>query len=49
MNAQAARERTPLQRNGTPEDCAEVALFFATAGGFITGEIVVVDGGRFLQ
>lgn len=49
MNADAARERTPLQRNGTPEDVAEVVLFFATSGTFITGEIVVVDGGRFLQ
>jgi 3-oxoacyl-[acyl-carrier protein] reductase len=49
MNADAARERTPLRRNGTAEDVADVALFFATAGTFVTGEIVVVDGGRFLQ
>lgn len=49
MNADAARERTPLQRNGTPEDVAEVVLFLATSATFVTGEIVVVDGGRFLQ
>jgi 3-oxoacyl-[acyl-carrier protein] reductase len=49
MSAQSARERTPLRRNGTPEDCAEVALFLTTSAAFVTGEIVVVDGGRFLQ
>jgi 3-oxoacyl-[acyl-carrier protein] reductase len=49
MNAQAARERTPLQRNGTPEDCAAAVLFFVCGGDFVTGQIVVVDGGRFLQ
>ena len=49
MNAQTARERTPLRRNGTPEDCAETVLFFAAAAAFVTGQIVVVDGGRFLQ
>jgi 3-oxoacyl-[acyl-carrier protein] reductase len=49
MSAQTARERTPLRRNGTPQDCAEVALFLTTSAAFVTGEIVVVDGGRFLQ
>jgi NAD(P)-dependent dehydrogenase (short-subunit alcohol dehydrogenase family) len=48
MNADAARQQTPLKRNGTPEDCAEVALFFATSAGFVTGQTIVVDGGRFL-
>jgi NAD(P)-dependent dehydrogenase (short-subunit alcohol dehydrogenase family) len=48
-NAAATRERTPLRRNGTAEDVAEVALFLATGGAFVTGEVVVVDGGRFLQ
>ena len=49
MNAQRSLERTPLQRNGSPEDVAEVVVFLATSAGFVTGEIVVVDGGRFLQ
>lgn len=46
--ARATRERTPVKRNGTPEDVAEAALYLATAS-FVTGEIIVVDGGRFLQ
>jgi 3-oxoacyl-[acyl-carrier protein] reductase/pteridine reductase len=37
--------RTPLQRNGTPDDVAESVLFFATGPGFITGQILAVDGG----
>lgn len=48
MNADAARDATPLGRNGTPEDCAEVVLSLATASGFVTGQIIVVDGGRFM-
>ncbi|MGH2369430.1 MAG: SDR family NAD(P)-dependent oxidoreductase [Chloroflexota bacterium] len=48
MNAERMRTVTPLRRNGTPEDVAEVALFLATSAAFVTGEIVVVDGGRFL-
>jgi len=46
--AQATRERTPVRRNGTPEDAAQAALYLCTAP-FVTGEIIVVDGGRFLQ
>jgi 3-oxoacyl-[acyl-carrier protein] reductase len=46
--AQAMRERTPLKRNGTPEDVAEAALYLCNAS-FVTGDIVIVDGGRFLQ
>jgi 3-oxoacyl-[acyl-carrier protein] reductase len=45
--ARTTRERTPLKRNGTPEDVAEAALYLCTSS-FVTGEIVVVDGGRFL-
>jgi NAD(P)-dependent dehydrogenase (short-subunit alcohol dehydrogenase family) len=36
---------TPLRRNGTAEDIAEAVLCFAGSSGFITGEILVVDGG----
>ena len=36
---------TPMRRNGTAEDVAEAVLFFARAPHFITGQILVVDGG----
>ncbi len=39
-----ARE-TPLQRIGAPRDVAEAVLFLATAG-YMTGEVLFVDGGR---
>jgi 3-oxoacyl-[acyl-carrier protein] reductase/pteridine reductase len=37
--------KTPMQRNGTAEDVAAAAVFFATAPHFITGQLLVVDGG----
>lgn len=37
--------RTPMQRNGTAQDVAAAALFFATGPHFITGQILSVDGG----
>lgn len=37
--------RTPMQRNGTPEDVAQAVLFFATGPAFITGQVLAVDGG----
>jgi 3-oxoacyl-[acyl-carrier protein] reductase/pteridine reductase len=37
--------RTPMRRNGTAEDVAEAVLFFATGPGFVTGQILTVDGG----
>lgn len=37
--------RTPMQRNGRAADVAEAVLFFATNSGFITGQILAVDGG----
>jgi 3-oxoacyl-[acyl-carrier protein] reductase/pteridine reductase len=38
-------QKTPMQRNGTPEDVAAAVLFFATAPHFITGQVLAVDGG----
>jgi pteridine reductase len=40
--------RTALKRAGSPEDIAKAALFFATAAPFVTGEVLVVDGGRLV-
>ena len=41
-------KQTPMARNGTAEDVAAAVLFFATAPHFITGQIMVVDGGLSL-
>jgi 3-oxoacyl-[acyl-carrier protein] reductase len=39
----------PAGRMGTPDDIAHAVSFLASAGaGFITGQRVVVDGGRGL-
>src|ERR1700722_8560038 len=37
--------KTPMQRNGSADDVAAAALFFATAPTFITGQLLTVDGG----
>jgi NAD(P)-dependent dehydrogenase (short-subunit alcohol dehydrogenase family) len=43
---QNAAARHPLRRVGTPEDIAQTALFLLSGhAGFITGQIVHVDGG----
>ena len=38
-------QKTPMQRNGTAEDVAAAAIFFATGPHFITGQLLAVDGG----
>ena len=41
--------RTPLGRLGEPDDIARVVLFLASeAAAYITGEVIVVDGGYLL-
>ncbi len=40
--------RTPMRRNGTAEDVAQAVLFFAAGPHFITGQILLVDGGLSL-
>lgn len=37
--------KTPMKRNGTPEDVAAAVMFFAAGPHFITGQILSVDGG----
>ncbi len=41
-------QRVPLRRPGTPRDVAQLVHFLATDGGYITGEIIRLDGGRWL-
>ena len=41
-------KQTPMQRNGAGEEIADAVYFFATAPHFVTGQILVVDGGLSL-
>lgn len=43
---EAAMKLTPLKRPATPEDVAAVALFLADQTSLMTGQVLVVDGGR---
>jgi pteridine reductase len=45
---QSLTERTPLKRNGSPEDVVR-ALRYLLQADFVTGETLVVDGGRLLR
>ncbi len=38
--------RMPLAREGSPEEVAELVRFLVVSGGYITGQVVSVDGGR---
>ena len=39
--------RTPMKRFGEPSEVADVVAFLASdAASYMTGEIVVIDGGR---
>jgi len=42
-----AIERTPLKRWGTPDDVARTVVFLCRSG-FITGQVVIVDGGQLI-
>ena len=49
-NRETLVRAVPLARLGTPEDIAEVVAFLATVmPNFITGEIVDVDGGQWIN
>ena len=43
---EAAMKITPLKRPATPEDVAAVALFLADQTSLMTGQVLVVNGGR---
>ena len=38
--------RTPAKRSGNPDDIARTTLFLVRDAGYITGQIIAVDGGR---
>lgn len=40
---------TPLRRLGSPSDAISALLYLLEGGDFVTGEVLVVDGGRHLQ
>jgi pteridine reductase len=46
---QSILDATALKRCGEAGDIANTALFLATKAGYITGQIISVDGGRTLQ
>jgi pteridine reductase len=44
-SAEHLRQTTPLERNGTPSDVTSTVLFILDSG-YLTGETIIVDGGR---
>jgi len=42
-------QEVPMQRLGTPEEVAEMILYLASAGQYITGQNFLVDGGLFMR
>ena len=47
-DAERLRSTTPLQRLGAPEDVAQAVVYLLSAG-YVTGEVVRVDGGRHVR
>jgi pteridine reductase len=47
-DAERLRSTTPLRRIGSPEDVAGAMLYLLDAG-FVTGEVLTVDGGRHVR
>ncbi|MFT5893572.1 MAG: 3-oxoacyl-[acyl-carrier protein] reductase [bacterium] len=45
---EATRRQIPLQRLGTPEDCAPTFLFLSATelSGYITGQVIEINGGQ---
>jgi len=48
MSKQRIVSRTPLKRSGEPDDIARTALFLIRDAGYITGQVIAVDGGRWV-
>ena len=43
---QKAMTQTPMQRPSTPDDIAEAIVFLADVSTLMTGQVMVIDGGR---
>jgi 3-oxoacyl-[acyl-carrier protein] reductase len=43
---QAAMKLTPMQRPSSPDDIADAIVFLADVSTLMTGQVVVIDGGR---
>jgi 3-oxoacyl-[acyl-carrier protein] reductase len=43
---EASLKQTPMQRASTPDDIADVVEFLANRATMMTGQVIVVDGGR---
>jgi len=38
----------PMNRFGTPEEVAELALFLAQKGDYILGQVIAINGGMYM-
>ena len=43
----ALQEEIPADRLGTPEEAAELILQLAQAPGYLTGQVITMDGGWY--
>jgi 3-oxoacyl-[acyl-carrier protein] reductase len=48
-NKSRLEREVPLQRLGTPDEVAEMILYLASAGQYITGQNFLVDGGLYMR
>lgn len=46
--AERIRKDTPLQRLGSPDDIAQSVVYLVAMTDFVTGHVLVVDGGRLI-
>lgn len=46
---QAILERTPLARCGTADEIADAVFWLLSAAGFMTGQVINIDGGRNIE
>jgi acetoacetyl-CoA reductase/3-oxoacyl-[acyl-carrier protein] reductase len=48
-NKSRLEQEVPMQRLGTPDEVAEMILYLASAGQYITGQNFLVDGGLYMR